>query len=153
MIGEYEVVIDGKGRFLFPSALKKQIDPSNNDTFIVNRGFEKCLNIFPQIFWNKLVQYLNANLNLFNSEHRRFYRALVNGAKMVTLDTQGRMLIPATLLQHAEIKKEAILLCYADRIEMWAPENYRQEISKISSEEFARMGEEILGKITNIIGK
>jgi len=149
VIGEWQVKIDSKGRFLFPAGLRKQLPPSSSNVFVINRGFEKCLNIFPYEFWNSLISRINQSLNLFNAEHRAFYRKFVNGAKVMELDQAGRLLVPAPLLEYAEIKEEAVLLAYADRIEMWNITRYNEEISQISESEFGKMAEKILGKTEN----
>jgi len=93
LIGEYEVKLDEKGRFLFPSSLRKQLDPSDQDHFVMNRGFEDCLVLYPASEWEK--QTLNmSKLNLYVSKNRKFYRQFHNGATIVNPDNSGRILIP-----------------------------------------------------------
>ena len=43
LVGEYEVKIDAKGRFLFPSSLRRQLSPATQRDFMLNKGFEDCL--------------------------------------------------------------------------------------------------------------
>lgn len=146
MVGEYRVSIDKKGRFLFPAGLKKQLPLEDSGCFVINRGFEKCLNIYPIGYWRKLIEKLDKELNLFRGEHRTFYRMFVNGAQVVELDNAGRLLVPAPLLNYSGIKKEGILLAYSDRIEMWNPLTYEEMIKKFNEEDFANLAEKILGQ-------
>ena len=43
LVGEFEVKLDSKGRFLFPSGLRKQLAPTAQRDFMLNKGFEDCL--------------------------------------------------------------------------------------------------------------
>ena len=47
LVGEYECKIDAKGRFLFPSGLRRQLTPAANEVFMLNKGFENCLTLYP----------------------------------------------------------------------------------------------------------
>ena len=49
LIGEYECKLDSKSRLLFPAGLKKQLPVAADYTFVLNRGFEKCLVLYPKI--------------------------------------------------------------------------------------------------------
>ena len=42
-LGEYEVALDAKGRFLLPSGFRKQMPKGSEEKFVVKRGFENCL--------------------------------------------------------------------------------------------------------------
>ena len=41
LVGEFEVKLDSKGRFLFPSGLRKQLAPTAQRDFMLNKGFEE----------------------------------------------------------------------------------------------------------------
>ena len=72
-IGEYESTIDAKGRFLLPSGLKKQLPEKDSDVFVLNRGFEKCLTLYPKQSWDPVFERLGL-LNSFDPEVRSFIR-------------------------------------------------------------------------------
>lgn len=74
-IGEYESTVDAKGRFLLPIGFKKQLPQSEPAVFVLNRGFEKCLTLYPLHTWNPLFAQIS-QLNDFIPkvrEFRRFY--------------------------------------------------------------------------------
>jgi len=48
LLGEYDCKIDAKGRLRMPSALLKQLGELESYKFVVNRGFEKCLMLYPE---------------------------------------------------------------------------------------------------------
>ena len=83
LVGEFEVKLDTKGRFLFPSGLRKQLAASAQRDFMLNKGFEDCLTLYPLPEWEKLSASLS-KINLFNPKNRMFYRLFHQGAKQLT---------------------------------------------------------------------
>jgi MraZ protein len=144
LIGEFECKLDDKSRIILPSALKKQISPEAQDKFVINRGFEGCLVLYPNNIWKETTERIN-KLNLFVRDNRRFVRFFYNGATELGLDSQNRLLFPKSLLEHAGIEKEIILFAYADRIEVWNKSTYQQLLSK-EPEDFALLAEQVMGK-------
>jgi len=144
LIGEFECRLDEKSRIILPAALKKQISPEAQDKFVINRGFEGCLVLFPHDVWKETTDNIN-KLNLFVKDNRRFVRFFYNGATELTLDSQNRLLLPKSLLGFAAIEKEVILFAYSDRIEVWDKSTYQQLLSK-EPEDFALLAEKVMGK-------
>ncbi|HRP53730.1 MAG TPA: division/cell wall cluster transcriptional repressor MraZ, partial [Fluviicola sp.] len=95
LVGEFEVKLDGKGRFLFPAGLRKQLSPAAQEQFMLNKGFEDCFTLYPMNEWERLSAKLS-KLNLFKPQNRMFYRLFHQGAKQLALDAAGRILIPVT---------------------------------------------------------
>lgn len=145
LVGEFDCKLDAKGRFLFPSALRKQLDPAAQESFMMNRGFEKCLTLYPMNEWESLSKKLS-KLNLFKTENRKFYRFFHNGANSLNLDGSGRLLIPKGLMGYANIKKEIIVFAYADRIEIWDKEKYAEMMSD-GVDDFADLAEQVMGSL------
>lgn len=143
--GEFECSVDSKGRVLFPAALRKQISPEAMERFVVNRGFDKHLNLFPMNEWNSVTTKMSTELNLFLSDHLRFHRLFHNGATELFLDGQGRLLLPKTLTHYAGIKKELVLYAFANRIEIWAKDKFDKMITDKSGE-YAKLAEKVMGK-------
>lgn len=144
LIGEYECRLDQKGRVILPSNLKKQISPDAKDTFVINRGFENCLVLYPMNEWKGISAEIN-RLNLYNRKNRNFVRYFYRGATEVTLDSVNRLLLPKTLMQYAGIAKEVILFAFSNRIEVWAKDKYEQLMTD-EPEDFATLAEEVMGK-------
>ncbi|MEI7981183.1 MAG: division/cell wall cluster transcriptional repressor MraZ [Bacteroidota bacterium] len=144
LIGEFECRLDEKSRIILPAALKKQVSQNAQDKFVINRGFEGCLVLYPFDVWKETTQNIN-KLNLFVRDNRRFVRFFYNGATELTLDSQNRLLLPKSLLGFATIEKEVILFAYSDRIEVWNKSTYQQLLSK-EPEDFAQLAEKVMGK-------
>ena len=143
-LGEHEVRLDGKGRFKLPAALKRQLEPAIKGRFVVNRGFEKCLVLYPYNEWEKIGKRLS-QLNTFKKANRDFVRYFRRGAREVVLDNIDRLLIPKELHEHAGINKDLILAPQNNTIEIWDKKKYMEYVNR-SSDEFADMAEEVLGK-------
>ncbi|HZH87532.1 MAG TPA: division/cell wall cluster transcriptional repressor MraZ [Brumimicrobium sp.] len=147
LVGEYEVKLDAKGRFLFPSHLRRQLSPAAQESFMLNKGFEECLSLYPMNEWEKLSESLS-KINLFKPKNRMFYRLFHQGAKDVSLDKTGRILIPTSHMERVGLKKEAMLIAYNDRIEIWDKSKYFEMIEG-SMSDFADLADEVMGNIEN----
>jgi len=145
LIGEYDCRLDQKGRIMLPSALKKQIPPEAMERFVINRGFENCLVLYPLNEWKVIIGEIN-RLNLYNRKNREFSRYFNRGATEIPLDGSNRLLLPKHLLEYAKIGKDIILFAYSNRIEVWAKDMYDQ-LMKNEPDDFAALAEEVMGKI------
>ncbi len=141
-LGEYEATIDIKGRFLLPGGFKKQLNESEN-TFVISRGIERCLTLYPMSSWEPIVQKINL-LNDFDPKVRAFRRQFLGGATEVELDTAGRMLLPPTLREYANLSKDIILVAALDKIEIWDSTKYKKLFEDMAPEEFSQLAAEVM---------
>lgn len=148
-LGEYESTLDQKGRFLFPAGFKKQLPETGGNTFVVSRGFEKCLALYTKQSWEPIFDRLSS-LNNFDPKVREFLRYFLNGATEVELDSAGRINLPNNLIAHAGLTKEIVLVSAIDKIEIWDSNNYKQLFENVSPNHFSEMAAMVLG---NAIGQ
>ena len=141
-LGEYICKLDAKGRLTVPSGLKKQLDNEGREGFVLNRGFEGCLGLYPHKDWLEVSKKLN-DLNLFTIKNRAFVRKFQNGATKLDMDGNGRVNLPKDLLEYAGITKEVVLFAYADRIEMWDKTKY-DELMNEEMGDFAALAEQVM---------
>ena len=66
-LGEFEATLDAKGRFLLPAGFKKQLPEEETNRFVINRGFEKCLALYPVKNWEPLFADIS-KLNDFDPQ-------------------------------------------------------------------------------------
>ena len=147
LVGEFEVKLDEKGRFLFPSGLRKQLPPASQRDFMLNKGFEDCLTLYPLPEWEKVSARLS-KMNLFKPKNRMFYRLFHQGAKQIALDNAGRVLIPTTLMERVGLLQEAMLIAYNDRIEIWDKSKYFNLIEG-NMADFADLADDVMGDLDN----
>lgn len=142
-LGEYEVTLDAKGRFKLPSALVKQLPQAAGGRFVVNRGFEQCLVLYPFNEWEKVSAKVN-RLNRFVKKNREFIRYFFRGATEVALDSAERLNMPNHLLGYAGVGKDMLLAANNNVIEIWNRERY-EGLMAIDSDGFAGLAEEVMG--------
>ena len=143
-LGEFEATLDAKGRFLLPAGFKKQLPEAETMRFVINRGFEKCLALYPMRTWEPLFAKITG-LNEFDPKQREFRRAFLNGATFVEPDTAGRILLPPSLKAYADLQKDIVLMATGDKIEIWDSNKYKQLFDSISSDALSELGKDVLG--------
>lgn len=144
-LGEYESTIDSKGRFLLPAAFKKQLPKDDEGQFVINRGFEKCLTLYPLQSWKPIFANIS-KLNDFDPKVRSFRRIFLNGASPVDMDSAGRILLPKNLVEHANLQKDIVLVSALNKIEIWDKKTYDQLFDSVSSEDFSSIANEVMNK-------
>ncbi|GHH96458.1 division/cell wall cluster transcriptional repressor MraZ [Neobacillus kokaensis] len=138
-MGEYHHSIDNKGRLIVPSKFRDDL----GDMFIITRGLDQCLFGYPLSEWKLIEDKLKA-LPLTKKDARAFTRFFFSGATESELDKQGRINIPAPLLQYAKLDKECVILGVSNRIEIWSKQIWEDYFSQ-SEDSFAEIAENMIG--------
>jgi MraZ protein len=126
--GEYECKLDEKGRLRLPSAILNQLGENNSREFVANRGFERCLYLFPKDIWTVKLNEVQG-LNEYLPEVRQFKRYFYRGATEFTPDKADRILLPKILLDYAGIDKTLVITAVGEYLEIWNAEAYRDLIN------------------------
>ena len=144
-LGEYEATMDAKGRFLLPAGFKKQLPAEEANLFVVNRGFEKCLTLYPLQSWEPIFSEIS-KLNDFDPKVREFRRYFLNGAIQLELDSAGRLLLPKNLMEHASLEKDIVLVSAVNKIEIWDTSKYQQFFETFSPESFSKLASDVMNR-------
>lgn len=145
LIGTYECKIDAKGRVSLPSALKKQLLPMLENSFVLKRSvFQNCLELYPMNEWNSLMQRVN-KLNRFKKKNNDFIRRFTAGVKIIDVDANGRLLVPKDLYAFAGLEKEIVLSSAINIVEIWDKNKYESAIED-ATDDFADLAEEVMGE-------
>mgnify|MGYP002850413902 CR=1 FL=1 len=118
--GEYINSLDQKHRLSIPVKFRKALDPVNDRTFVLTRGFDSCLILYPVSEWNRVEEQLS-RLSSIRGRHRNFVRSIVRHATYLQFDGQGRIAIPEHLIGYAGIEKEVNVIGMINKIEIWDP--------------------------------
>lgn len=143
-LGEYEATLDAKGRFLLPAGFKKQVQESAGGQFVICRGFEKCLSLYPMNEWQPIFERIS-KLNDFDPKVREFKRYFLNGATILELDSAGRLLVPKNLLSYANLEKDIILAAATNKIEIWDSGKYQEFFENFSPSAFSDLAQQVMG--------
>ncbi|SIS37953.1 division/cell wall cluster transcriptional repressor MraZ [Salimicrobium flavidum] len=134
LMGEYRHNLDSKSRLIVPSKLRDSL----GDSFVVTRGLDECLFVYPPSEWERLEKKLQS-LPLTKKDARAFARFFLSGAMESSLDNQGRLHIPPPLRQHASLEKQCVIVGVSTRLEIWSEEKWEvyMEESRQSLESFS----------------
>jgi MraZ protein len=136
-IGEYHHNIDEKGRMIIPAKFREQLGAK----FIVTRGLDNCLFVYPENEWNNIVQKLKG-LPFTKKDARNFTRFFLSGATVCELDKQGRVNITSPLIGYANLERECVVIGVNDRLEIWSRDNWEKFFNK-NKNSFSDMAENL----------
>jgi MraZ protein len=142
-LGEFEATLDSKGRFLLPAGFKRQIPEGESTRFVINRGFEKCLSLYPMQSWQPLYDQIST-LNDFDPKVREFRRYFLNGAIIVEQDAAGRLLIPQNLKEYAGMEKDIVLAAAVNKLEIWDKDKYQKFFESYSPDDFSVLAQSVM---------
>lgn len=137
-MGEYRHTIDEKGRIIIPAKFRGALGKA----FVVTRGLDHCLFVYPASEWSHLEQKLKA-LPFTRADARAFTRFFFSGATEAELDKQGRVHLPGNLRQFAKLTKECVILGVSSRVEIWSKEIWENYFAQ-SEESFNDIAEKIV---------
>jgi MraZ protein len=142
-LGNIEAKTDAKGRAFLPAVFRKVLQASGNETLVMRKDiFQDCLVLYPESVWNEQLDALRARLNRYNAQHQRIFRQFVSEVEILSLDGNGRFLIPKRYLALAGIQQDIKFIGMDDTIEIWANEKVAE--SQMNSEEFGQSLESIM---------
>ena len=136
--GEYEHTIDRKGRLIVPAKFRQALQEHQVKALFLTRGLDGCLFLFPEAEWRQTESRFK-DIPFTKGEGRKFNRLFFSGATEVMVDRLGRLLVPRTLKEFAQIKQDAVIVGVSNRMEIWAKEKWQAfyESSRQSFEEVA----------------
>ena len=137
-VGNYSYSLDGKDRINIPSKFRRILPKEANDSFIITKGAEYCLHLYPSNYWHQFVQRYWDVFYSNQIEYRRFAIWVYRDTYEVQFDKQGRIQLPRVLLDYANLKKEVRIIGYNTRIELWNPE-YCDEFVGAENEKYMKM--------------
>jgi len=135
-MGQYHHSIDEKGRIIIPSKFRYDL----GESFVVTRGLDGCLFIYPRNEWENIVNRYKDLPNV--KEARNFMRFFLSGATVAEFDKQGRINISAPLIAYADLKKDCVVIGVNDRIEIWSKEKWENFMTQ-NEENFSEMADNL----------
>lgn len=142
--GSFNYTVDSKGRINIPAKMRKNLSPEANNSFVITRGFEQCIFVYPNDEWAKRETELG-KLQQTNQKDRFFTRMLLQNATDVELDGQHRITLSKELMEYAKIDGEVFILGAFDRIEVWNPEEFKKYLES-QQEDYLTVAEKVFEK-------
>lgn len=142
-LGNIEAKNDAKGRAFLPVIFRKVLQASGEEKLILRKDvFEKCLVLYPESVWNEQLDSLRNRLNRWNRQEWQVFRQFVSDAESITLDSNGRFLIPKRYLKMADIEQDIMFKGVDDTIEIWSNVNCNEP--DLQPEEFGKTLQKIM---------
>ena len=136
-IGEYSHNLDDKGRLAVPKKFRTVLSKGA----VVTRGLDNCLFLYTKEEWKILADKL-ASLPFSQANSRAFARLMLAGAMDVSVDKQGRIVLPDYLRNFAGLKKEIVVAGLYNRLELWDQKNW-EEYKKRTEAESGQIAEQM----------
>ncbi|MFA7502980.1 MAG: division/cell wall cluster transcriptional repressor MraZ [Anaerovoracaceae bacterium] len=137
-LGEFQHNIDDKGRIIIPAKFRDEL----GDLFIITRGLDKALFVYPMREWVELEGKLSG-MPFTKAVARQFNRLFFSGAVESEIDKQGRAIIPGNLRNYALLTKECVVIGVSTRIEIWDKE-YWDKYAQEAEESFNEIAETLI---------
>nr|WP_314496912.1 division/cell wall cluster transcriptional repressor MraZ [uncultured Prevotella sp.] len=143
-LGNIEAKTDAKGRAFLPAVFRKVLNASGEESLVLRKDiFEPCLVLYPESVWNERMDALRKRLSRWSRRDQMIYRQYVTDVEMITLDGNGRFLIPKRYLKMANIDQQIRFTGMDDCIEIWASSENNEPF--MSAEEFSKAMEKTMG--------
>lgn len=114
-LGNYSQTLTNGKRLAVPKKFRSKL----GDAFIVAKWYEKCLVLVTEKNWEELMTKLTGNQSTLTSAVRDTDRFIMGSAFEMTVDSQGRFVVPDGLMKFAGVKSEVVFLGLGDRVEIW----------------------------------
>ncbi len=126
--------VDSKGRVSVPSQFRASLVKENVSTMIiyesfVNDSIEGC-----DIERIKQISESIDNLEPFSEEREAFATTILGGAIQLSIDSDGRVILPESLLKKSEIKNKAVFVGKGSTFEIWEPAKFEKYMQKAKKE-------------------
>ena len=121
LTGEYRNTLDEKGRIMFPSKLRSAI---NGNVLVATHAFDNCLWLFTPAEWQNVSSKLIEHSSLFSGGNRFVLRKFIAPAQEIEFDKSGRISIPMSLRESANLSKDCIILGVQKYVELWDVDSY-----------------------------
>lgn len=142
-LGNIEAKADAKGRAFLPATFRKVLQTGGEERLVLRKDvFQTCLVLYPESVWNEQMDSMRQRLNRWNKTQQQVFRQFVSDVELVSLDGNGRFLIPKRFQRMANIEQEIRFIGMGDTIEIWS--NSEAEQQKMSAKDFGNALEELM---------
>jgi MraZ protein len=124
--GEYRHTVDAKGRLIVPSRLRDELE---DNRAVLTKWTDGCIAMWSGSHWRKFELDLLGQ-SRSDPDARAAVRLIAASTHQDEVDRQGRISVPRSLLQHADIERDAVIVGSLDHAEIWNPERWDQERAK-----------------------
>ena len=135
-LGSHAINMDAKGRLAIPTKVREELAQLCGGRIVLtaNADEEKCLLLYPEPEWEVLRLKIEALPNM-NKAAKRLQRLILGNAALMELDASGRILVPQTLRNHANLEKRLMLVGLGKKYELWSEESWNAYLDASAADE------------------
>lgn len=128
LLGTYQVKVAPGRRVFVPASLRSDL----GENFIIARWYEECLVLVAISSWEALYKRLTGSQKIIVSPIRDTERFILGSAYQVSLDEQGRLVLPEPLVNYARLGDEISFIGLGDRVEIWDTNTWGEKQKKLT---------------------
>lgn len=133
--GSHAINMDAKGRLAIPARLREALAAACEGRLVVTAHTEeRCLLVYPEPQWREILPKLEA-LPSMNKMSRRIQRLMIGHATPLEMDSNGRVLLPPTLREYAQLEKKLMLVGLGKKLELWSEAHWESLMDEELDEE------------------
>jgi MraZ protein len=123
--------MDNKGRISIPASFRAELQAhSELPPVLTNLIDSPAVALYAHEHWLEIEQRL-AKMSQVQPEVQSLQRMIISGAVECPIDSQGRVLVPPHLRDHASLERDVTVAGVGRRIEIWDRESFDDEIAGI----------------------
>ena len=136
-LGTHEPKLDEKGRLILPAKFREELATG----LVITKGQERCLYVFPQSEFVNITETLR-QAPVTQKAARDYSRVMFAGAHDEIPDRQGRVTIPQSLREYANLEKACVVIGANTRVEIWDSKAWNEYLAD-REKNFADVSEEV----------
>ena len=118
--GVQHINMDAKGRLAMPARQREPLLSQCAGQIVVTIDTQSaCLVVYPLPEWERIERDIQ-NLPTLKPAVKRFQRLVLGYATDLELDGNGRMLLPQSLREYAQLDKKLVLVGQGNKLELWS---------------------------------
>jgi len=140
-VGKHEVRLDSKNRVIVPQKMRESRGGGGPvwSEFFLTLGDEGCVFVYTPEGWALLMDAMGATKPLADESLRTLQRLVAANAVRCECDGAGRILLPAELRSHADLKRDVVWVGAVGRAEIWDKLRWR----KYHEKHVSKLGEKL----------
>lgn len=116
--------VDRKGRVSLPSSFRQVLQKGTAEEFALVRSFQTSA--LEGMTMDRMEQLTNVidGVGVYSQEQQDLASVLLADSKLMTMDSEGRIILGEELMQHSGITDRAVFVGKGRTFEIWAPETH-----------------------------
>ena len=126
--GSHFISVDPKGRLTIPTRVREELAGLCGGRVVMTANSEdRCLLLYTEPDWQPIMKQISA-LPDFDPRCKRIKRMKIGNSHPLELDGNGRLLVPPTLRDYAEVDKKVVLVGQTNKFEIWSEERWAEQM-------------------------